>query len=86
VPDDESIASPNPTTGDFDLIFRQQPENLTIEIITMAGKIIFREDFSDYAGRTLHITELQNREQGVYFIRIIKSTGVNVHKIIKLKN
>ena len=52
----------------------------------MTGKIIFRKDFPDYAGRTLHITELQNREQGIYFIRLIKGTGVNVHKIIKLRN
>ena len=85
VPDEETIAGPNPTTGDIEIIFRQPPENLTIEIISMTGKIIFRKDFPDYAGRTLRITELQNKEQGVYFIRLIKAYGVNVHKIIKLR-
>jgi hypothetical protein len=86
VPDEETIAGPNPTTGDFELIFRQPPENLTIEIISMTGKTLFRKSITGYAGRTLRITELQNREQGVYFIRLIKGSGVNVQKIIKLKN
>ena len=86
VPDEETIASPNPTTGDFELIFHQPPENLTVEIISMTGKTIFRKTFAGYAGRTLLITELQNRAQGVYFIRLIKGSSVNMQKIIKLKN
>ena len=86
VPDEETIASPNPTTGDFELIFHQPPENLTVEIISMTGKTKFRKTFAGYAGRTLLITELQNRAQGVYFIRLIKGSSVNMQKIIKLKN
>jgi serine protease AprX len=85
MPDTETIAGPNPTTGDVELIFRHPPENLTLEIISMTGKTLLRKSITGYAGRTLLITELENREQGVYFIRIIKDTGVNVHKIIKLK-
>jgi len=86
IPDEEAIASPNPTTGNIEITFRQPPGFLTIEIISMTGKIIFRKDFHDYAGRTLRLTELQNMEPGIYFIRLIKSTGINVHKIIKLRN
>ena len=86
IPDEESIACPNPTTGDIEITFREPPEKLTIEIISMTGKIVFRKEFSDFAGRTLRITELQNKEQGIYFIRFIKGTGVNVLKIIKLRN
>lgn len=86
IPDGEIITGPNPTTGDIEIIFRQPPGSLTIEIITMSGEKIFRKDFNDYAGRTLHISELQKREQGVYFIRIIKSNGVNVQKIIKIRS
>lgn len=85
VPDEELIAGPNPTTGDIELIFREPPGNLTIEIIPMSGRVIYRKEFPEYAGRTLRITELQNKEQGIYFIRLIKSTGVNVLKIIKLR-
>jgi serine protease AprX len=84
IPDTETIAGPNPTTGDVELIFRNPPENLTLEIISMTGKTLLRKSITGYAGRTLLITELQNREQGVYFIRIIKDTGVDVHKIVKL--
>ncbi|MCX6262569.1 MAG: S8 family peptidase, partial [Bacteroidia bacterium] len=86
VPDEETIAGPNPTTGNIEITFREPPEFLTVEIVSMTGKIIFRKDFPDYAGRTLSITELQNMEQGVYFIRLIKGINVNVHKIIKLRN
>ena len=86
VPDVETIVGPNPTTGEFEIIFRQPPENFTLEIVTLTGKIILRKDFTDYAGRTLHITDLTKREQGIYFIRIIKESGVSVNKIIKLRN
>jgi serine protease AprX len=86
VPDEETIAGPNPTSGNIEITFRQPPEFLTIEIISITGKIVFRKDFPDFASRTLRVTELQNIEQGIYFIRLIKGTGVNVHKIIKLRN
>jgi len=86
IPDKESIAGPNPTTGSLEIIFREPPESLLIEIVSMSGKTVFRKDFPSYAGRTLRITELQNMEQGIYFIRIIKASGVDVHKIIKLRN
>jgi serine protease AprX len=86
VPDQETIAGPNPTTGNFEITFREQPASLIIEIISMTGKTIYRKAFPDFAGRTLRITELQNREQGVYFIRLIRGTGINVHKIIKLRD
>ncbi len=85
-PDEEIVAGPNPTTGDIELIFDQRPENLVIEIITLSGKIIYRKEIKNYAGRTLQITELRNREQGIYFIRLIKKSGTVVRKIIKLRN
>jgi serine protease AprX len=86
MPLEESIVGPNPTTGNIEIIFRQPPEKLTIEIVSMTGKMIYRNNYQDYAGRSLVITELQNREQGMYFIRIIKGTVVKVYKIIKLRN
>lgn len=86
MPLEESIVGPNPTTGNIEIIFQQPPEKLTIEIVSMTGKMVYRNDYQDYAGRSLVITELQNREQGMYFIRIIKGTVVKVYKIIKLRN
>jgi serine protease AprX len=86
VPDEEMIAGPNPTTGDIEFVFRNPPENLTLEIISMTGKVLFRKVFPEYAGRTILITELQNKEQGIYFIRLTMNSGIIVHKIIKLRN
>jgi len=86
VSDEETIVYPNPTTGDFEIIFREPPEQITIEIVSLTGKLIFREKFPEYSGRTIRITELQSREQGMYFIRLTTGTGTMVQKIIKLKD
>ena len=77
---------PNPTTGNFEIIFSSPPENVSIEIVSLTGRLIFRKNFSEYAGRTIIITELQHREQGIYFLRIKDVSGIIVRKIIKLKN
>jgi hypothetical protein len=86
VPDEGIVAYPNPTTGNFEIVFSTSPESFTLEIISITGKLIFRKEFADYAGRILQITELQHREQGVYFLRIKNGTSIKVQKIIKLKN
>ena len=86
IPEEETTAGPNPTTSDFELVFRQPPGSFSLEIISVTGKSTFRKEFPDFAGRTIRITELQNKPQGIYFIRIIKDTGISVHKIIKLRN
>ncbi len=85
-PDEETIAWPNPTTGEFELIFRRPPVNFTMEIFSITGKLIYRKDFHAYTGRSIKVTELQNRDQGVYFIRLFNADGVSVQKIIKLRN
>jgi serine protease AprX len=86
VPEGVAIVYPNPTSGNFEIIFRTPPEKVTLELISMTGKMIFRKDFADYAGRTILIGDLQNKEQGVYFLSISNGTRMNVLKIIKLKN
>jgi hypothetical protein len=85
-PNGETFVGPNPTTDNIEIDFRQPPGNFTIEILSMTGKLIFRRDFSDYTARTLLLTELQGKEQGIYLIRIVTRNKVNVHKIIKLRN
>lgn len=86
VPDNEIIAYPNPTKGDFEIVFREPPEEITIEIISLTGRQLFREEFPDYSGRRILITALQKREQGIYFIRLITGNGIMVYKIIKLRD
>lgn len=86
VPDEETIAYPNPAKGDFEIIFRTPPEQIIIEIFTVTGRLIFRKEFPEYTGRAIRITELQNREPGIYFIRLITGTGTTVQKIIKISD
>lgn len=85
-PAEKTFVGPNPTTGTIEINFHQAPGSITIEIISMTGKLLWRKDFPEIAGRSLTITQLQGKEQGVYLIRISGKTGVNVHKIIKVTN
>lgn len=80
------IVYPNPTTGYLEVIFRENPGATLIEIFSLSGTLIFRKDFYSSIGRYLKITELENREQGIYFLRFASETGVYLHKIIKLDN
>jgi hypothetical protein len=86
MPDGDVVVSPNPTFEYFEIIFRDPPGDVTLEIFTVNGKLITRKDFSDYMERTMFLTDLQQREQGIYFLRIRKASGSTVHKIIKLRN
>ena len=86
VPDESIIIAPNPTPGVIRIIFPYTPYSFKIEIISMSGKIIFRKDFSDYAGRVFHLDALQNKEQGMYLVRVTTSTGVYINKVIKIRN
>lgn len=86
IPENDFIAFPNPTTGDIEIIFREQPESIRLEIFSSTGKFIHSNYFSTFAGRSLRINALNNREQGIYFIRLTTGTGVYFQKIIKLKS
>jgi serine protease AprX len=86
IPDEDIIVCPNPTIGDFEIILPAATEEMSIELYTINGKLIFRKEVSDHAGRSVIISELQTREQGVYFLRLKKESGVSVRKIIKIKN
>lgn len=86
VPDQFSVAGPNPTTGEFEIIFREQYESVIAEIFTSTGQLIWKKKIDTFAGRSLKINELVNREQGLYLIRLTTPAASSVHKIIKLRN
>jgi len=86
IPENALIIFPNPTTGDVEIIFREQPESIRLEIFSSSGRIIHSKYFSTFAGRSLRITALNHREQGVYFVRLTTGTGVYLHKIIKINS
>jgi hypothetical protein len=84
IPDKEYVAGPNPTAGDIEITFREEPGYLVIEIISLSGETIFRQEYEEYAGRVIRLTTLNNREQGIYFVRLITGNGSRVLKVIKL--
>jgi hypothetical protein len=84
--ENESIANPNPTTGAVDITFKEPPQSLIVEIISVTGQTIFKRVFYEYAGRSIRITELAYMDQGIYFIRLTKGDGIDVHKIIRVNN
>jgi serine protease AprX len=84
IPEDPFAAGPNPTTGNIEITFREHPEFILIEIFTSSGIIIFRKDIREYAGRKLTIDALNNRQQGLYIIRLRTANGIFARKIIKL--
>lgn len=85
IPDASTSVSPNPTSGNFEIIFKEPPDNISVEIVTLSGRLIYRHNFTGYAGRSLVLTELNNESQGTYFIRLITGSRITVHKIIKLR-
>jgi subtilisin family serine protease len=85
-PGNESIIGPNPFTGDLEIIFKQIPETLILEIFTASGAVVVKRNYQDFIGRTLKISDLQNMGQGIYIIRLITANGTFTHKVIKLNN
>jgi hypothetical protein len=85
-PESEFIISPNPTAGDLEIIFREQPASIRLEIYSSSGRMIYRKDFDSFAGRSLILTALNRREQGIYFVRLTTGNGVYLQKIIKINS
>lgn len=81
---DEPLVYPNPTKGDFEIIFPSPPGTVRIEVISEAGKLIFSQNYTDFPGRMMNITQLEHCSQGLYLLRIVSGKDVKVLKIIKL--
>ncbi len=86
VPEGMSLVSPNPTTGEFEITFREAYETIVAEIFTASGRIIWKKEIDNFAGKILKVNELINREHGLYIIRITTPSSKMVHKVIKLRN
>jgi serine protease AprX len=84
--DNETVIGPNPFTGDLEITFKKIPGTLKIIISTFSGQIVANRSYKEFIGRTIKISDLQNKQQGVYFITLITSNGTYSHKVIKLNN
>jgi serine protease AprX len=83
--DEYLIISPNPTTGTFEIIFKQPPGDIMLDILSISGKLILSKKFSGITGRTLEINELQEREQGVFILKVATADGIFIKKIIRIR-
>jgi serine protease AprX len=83
-PYNETIVGPNPFTYDVEVTFRETPGRLRVDIFTISGKVIVKKNYQEYIGRTFKISDLQNKEAGIYFIRLTTANGISTHKVIKL--
>lgn len=85
-PENATILGPNPFTDNIEITFKESPETLRIIIFTASGQIIVNRIYQEYVGRSLIISDLQDRQQGIYFITLFTSNGTFTHKAIKLNN
>lgn len=79
----EISVSPNPTPGDFDILFGSAPSAVSVEIFTLEGRLIMRKKYDEFAGRILHINAPGTEYRGVYLVRVSTQTVSKVLKIIK---
>ncbi len=85
-PGNAIVIYPNPVREDFDIVFREYPESVILEIFSFSGKLVYRQDFSSSPGRLLKVRALAKREQGIYFLRIRTANAMYLKKIIKLNS
>jgi len=85
----ESLANsfsiyPNPTEGEFQLIFGlNEPRDMHIEIINILGDKVFVKDFNDIENQKVNFN-IADMASGIYFVTI-QSEGETVSKKIVLR-
>lgn len=72
---------PNPTTDDVKIHFSNMIEVESLEIYGITGNLVERNSYSDYTNNIILKTD--KLTTGVYFIKIITSSGVFHKKIVK---
>ena len=84
IPDETTVAGPNPFYDILEITFKKEPEKLRLEIISGGGKLVSVREYKQYISRKLIVTDLQNAEQGLYIIKLVTSGGTFFHKVIKI--
>jgi hypothetical protein len=83
-PENGSVVSPNPFYNELKITFRDNPEQIRIEIYDLSGNMVMKMNNRDYISRSLNIDDLQNFASGIYFIRIYTPGNIFIHKVIKI--
>jgi aminopeptidase N len=69
---------PNPTTDKINIALNRVNDKITIEIVDMQGKLVFRQDYDNSKGESVDVRALSS---GMYFVHLIGpgySTGQQV--------
>ncbi|MBL7560177.1 right-handed parallel beta-helix repeat-containing protein [Olleya sp. YSTF-M6] len=71
---------PNPTDGLFSIKFEELQDNITIQVLSVLGQVVQKENFQNTNQIRLHI----NQSSGIYFVKIIDSKNrQNIMRVIK---
>jgi len=71
---------PNPTNNLITVELTQLFENLTVELLSIDGKIVKQQTINNSQKFTL---DLSNQSKGIYFLKVNASNTINQFKIIK---
>lgn len=75
--------SPNPTLNSVNINFEANSANLTVELVSVSGQIIYTENYNQFSGTYRKQVDLSNYAQGVYYVKLITDKGVITKKVVK---
>ena len=75
--------SPNPSNGIIRLTFNSSvSENYIVEVKSVLGQVVYRENLSNYSGKYIHDVDLKQYGSGLYFISLTNSDKQTVKRIV----
>jgi hypothetical protein len=72
---------PNPSKGDFTILFAEYLSNFSVDVIDQSGRVVFKNDYYNQFDLEQKIN-LNNIVSGIYFVKVSSSSGSMVKKII----
>jgi hypothetical protein len=73
------VVYPNPTSELINLRFEKLSNGLMVQLVTIEGKLILEQQIESH----LTSLDLSGLTDGVYLIRVIDDSGINIHQIVK---
>ncbi len=75
---------PNPTSNDVTMEYLlQKPENVKINLMNIAGQLIYAEHINALAGKNKMTISLAEQAAGIYYLQIITNENLVTKKLVK---
>lgn len=75
---------PNPTSNDVTMEYLlQKPENVKINLMNIAGQLIYAEHINALAGKNKMTISLAEQAAGIYYLQIITNENLVTKKVVK---